>query len=104
MTGNVMTGLAPRVAAWLHTAIVVGLAFPTRFTRRDPMKIHPKITARRIENAVRRQMFDLDSPGFCIECGNEQEGCEPDARKYECERCGEKEVYSAAALLLTLGD
>jgi hypothetical protein len=29
------------------------------------MKMHPSLTAERIEEAARRQMFDLDSPGFC---------------------------------------
>jgi hypothetical protein len=33
-------------------------------------------------------------------CGCEVEGVEPDARKYECEACGEKTVYGAEELLL----
>lgn len=31
--------------------------------------------------------------GVCTKCGNIQSGCEPDARKYECEECGENAVY-----------
>jgi len=31
--------------------------------------------------------------GVCLACGNVQNGCEPDARKYKCEDCGEMEVY-----------
>jgi hypothetical protein len=34
----------------------------------------------------------LDNPGFCLASGNEQEGCEPDARGYDCEACGEPQV------------
>jgi hypothetical protein len=33
--------------------------------------------------------------GFCMACGAERDSCEPDARKYECEACGEHEVYGA---------
>lgn len=54
-------------------------------------------------NAVERQQLDLDNPGFCVACGNEQEGCEPDARKYECEACGENKVYGAEELMWQLG-
>ena len=41
-----------------------------------------------------------DCIGFCIACGNEQHGCEPDARKYKCEVCGELKVYGAEELLI----
>ena len=40
--------------------------------------------------------------GFCIQCGNQQSGCEPDARKYECESCGENAVYGAEELLMMI--
>jgi len=46
------------------------------------------------------EQADADMNGFCIECGNEQHGCEPDARKYECDECGKKSVYGAAELAL----
>jgi predicted RNA-binding Zn-ribbon protein involved in translation (DUF1610 family) len=59
-----------------------------------------KITTERIIDAVERQQFGLDNPGFCIKCGEEQEGCEPDATKYECENCGENSVYGAEILLM----
>lgn len=64
------------------------------------MKLHPSLTEERIMEAVQRHMFSLDNPGFCIDCGHEQEGCEPDMRKGECESCGEKSVYGAEELLL----
>ena len=63
------------------------------------MKIHKSITEDRIVEAVEAQMFGLDNPGFCIECGAEADGCEPDAEKYPCESCGEKKVYGAEQLL-----
>lgn len=53
-----------------------------------------------VMNAAERQMFGTDNPGFCIECGNEQEGCEPDAQRYTCEMCGEDKVYGAQELLI----
>jgi|TARA_R110000744_G_scaffold310466_1_gene418162 hypothetical protein len=50
--------------------------------------------------AAEAQMFGDENPGFCIKCFERQEGCEPDARKYPCESCGEKEVYGASELVL----
>lgn len=41
-----------------------------------------------------------DYIGICIACGSEQEGCEPDAERYECESCGEHKVYGAEQLLI----
>jgi hypothetical protein len=64
------------------------------------MKMHKSITVERITDACKRSMTSLDNPGFCVKCGNEQEGCEPDARRYECEACGAKAVYGAEELLL----
>ena len=43
-----------------------------------------------------------DNLGFCLACGEEASGVEPDARGYECEVCGEEEVYGAEELLLRL--
>ena len=65
-------------------------------------KIHPSVTAERVGEAVERAMVSLDNPGFCIACGEEQDGCEPDARRYECESCGAHRVYGAEELLLYL--
>lgn len=63
------------------------------------MKLHPSITEERVAAAVQRQMTELDNPGFCIACGSEADGCEPDAREYECETCGKRKVYGAEELL-----
>ena len=64
--------------------------------------IHKSVTLRRVERAVARSYTSLDNPGFCIACGAEAEGVEPDARKCECEVCGAKKVYGAEELLMHL--
>ena len=66
------------------------------------MKIHSSITADRVVEAVERSHASLDNPGFCIRCGADAEGVEPDARRTECEACGEHGVYGAEELLLHL--
>lgn len=38
--------------------------------------------------------------GFCLACGAARDGCEPDARKYNCESCGNDLVYGAEEILL----
>lgn len=63
------------------------------------MKIHPSITSERLCEAVERYNATCDNPGFCIACGADAEGCEPDARGYECEVCGERQVYGAEELV-----
>lgn len=67
-------------------------------------KWHPSITPSRVVDAAMRRMTTLDNPGFCLACGNEQEGCEPDARDYECEACGESQVFGADELLLHVNE
>ena len=64
------------------------------------MKVHKSITEDRVLDARQRHMSTLDNPGFCLACGEETEGVEPDARKYECESCGENWVYGADELML----
>ena len=46
--------------------------------------------------------FGMDDVGYCIACGFERYGTEPDARKYPCENedCGKNQVYGAQELLL----
>lgn len=66
----------------------------------DGRAVNPKITEEALAEACERGMTGLDSPGFCVACGLEAEGVEPDARKYECESCGEKAVYGAEELIL----
>lgn len=64
------------------------------------MKVHKRVTARRVAEAVERSFRSLDNPGFCIACGVEAEACEPDAREYACESCGLAKVYGAEELML----
>jgi hypothetical protein len=33
------------------------------------------------------------SEGFCLACRSPRECCEPDARAYKCDECGEHAVY-----------
>ncbi len=60
------------------------------------------VTLEQVTEAVEREMMTLDNPGFCLACGDEAGGCEPDARRYECEGCGEKAVFGAQELLLMM--
>jgi hypothetical protein len=70
----------------------------------DGQEVHRNITLGVVLEAVERHHSSLDNPGFCIACGEEVDGCEPDARQYECECCGEeKSVYGAEELLLHMG-
>jgi hypothetical protein len=62
----------------------------------EPMKIHPSITVDRIMEACEAD----DHLGFCIRCGDDAYGVEPDARRYTCESCDEPGVYGAEELLL----
>jgi len=50
--------------------------------------------------ALQEAESSCDNPGFCLACGEQQDGCEPDARRYECECCGEHRVYGAQEILL----
>lgn len=59
-----------------------------------------KLDADAVLDAVERQMFGLDNPGFCLVCGEENDGCEPDAERYRCEFCGEFQVYGAQQILI----
>lgn len=62
--------------------------------------IHKSITCERVMDAVEREMTSLDNPGFCLSCGEEAEGVEPDARYYECESCGIQAVFGASEMLI----
>jgi hypothetical protein len=71
--------------------------------RRDHFAhIHPSITAERVTDAVERQFISLDNPGFCLACGAEAEGCEPDAQQYDCESCGAAAVYGSEEILIAI--
>ena len=59
-----------------------------------------KISIDAVMEAVERQMSSLDNPGFCVACGAEHDSCEPDAERYECDECGEHQVYGAEQILV----
>lgn len=42
-----------------------------------------------------------NTTGFCLACGAENDGCEPDARKYTCQECELPHVYGAEELVIT---
>ena len=44
-----------------------------------------------------------NNEALCMACGEVAACVEPDARKYECESCGEKKVYGAQEGLLMFG-
>ncbi len=50
--------------------------------------------------ACEDSMFGLGNAGFCINCGYERGGCEPDAREYPCDECETNTVYGAQELLI----
>lgn len=66
------------------------------------MKVHSTVTTDRVVATVQSSNASLDNPGFCIACGADADGVEPDAREYECEACGEPGVYGAEELLIYL--
>lgn len=66
------------------------------------IKVHPTVTRARITEAVERYHASLDNPGICVYCGADADGCEPDARRYECEACGELGVYGVEELFTRL--
>lgn len=62
------------------------------------MKVHKSITPERIHDALQRYR-QLENPGFCVKCGADAYGCEPDAREYTCEECDQPGVYGAEEML-----
>lgn len=62
--------------------------------------MHASITTDRVIEAVRASNFELSNPGFCVGCGADADGVEPDAERYECEECGKRSVYGAEQVLI----
>lgn len=46
------------------------------------------------------QEMDANGEGFCLACGEVEDGVEPDARCYICSSCDAAKVYGAAELAL----
>ena len=49
---------------------------------------------------VMEAITDRDYAGFCLACGQEAFGCEPDARNYTCEFCEADQVFGAEEILI----
>ena len=63
------------------------------------MNINPNIVSLdRIVYAIEHD----DHMGFCLVCGADCAGCEPDAREYECPDCAQPTVYGAEECLLMI--
>lgn len=60
------------------------------------MRFRPVMT----EEEYRDLTFGLDNPGFCLDCGEECTGVEPDARRYRCGSCGLSGVFGLEELLM----
>lgn len=45
-------------------------------------------------------LLDEGDTGWCLACGTEQSGVEPDARLYRCPDCGAHKVYGLEELAL----
>jgi hypothetical protein len=43
---------------------------------------------------------DDDHSGFCLACGAQAYGVEPDARRAKCEECGARKVYGIEECLM----
>jgi hypothetical protein len=71
-------------------------------TTEKGIEMHGSITMERVMAAAEDSMFGLGNPGFCTSCGEDADGCEPDARNYECDCCGERTVFGAEELLMSL--
>jgi hypothetical protein len=80
-----------------------GEPLPAPGMRIDGVPVHADVTVEAVMEAIDWSLSSLDNPGFCIACGVEAEGVEPDARQYECESCGCFCVYGAEELMLHFG-
>lgn len=59
-----------------------------------------KISQEDLLSAIEENTFGLSNWGFCVACGNQQDGCEPDAANYTCEACNVRQVFGAEEILL----
>ena len=81
---------------------MVGIPFDERKTVKEKVKrlVDLKlVTEDEILEAAQEQMFGMGNDGFCLACGEMQDGCEPDARNYKCESCGRLWVYGATEII-----
>ena len=64
--------------------------------------MHESVTLDRVLAMVEDTMMDTACPGICVACGQDADGCEPDARNYKCECCGKRQVFGAEELMLEM--
>lgn len=64
--------------------------------------MHSSLTIERVLEGVERCEFGTENVGFCLKCGEETDGCEPDAHGYKCDYCGARAVAGAAEVLMRL--
>lgn len=64
--------------------------------------LHESITLDRIMPLAEQQMFGTDDTGVCLACGEERDGCEPDAENYECYACGQFRVMGVSELMIMI--
>lgn len=65
-------------------------------TRTGAVQFRPVMT----ESEASHMMVSGDMQGFCLSCGTEMDGVEPDARRNRCEFCDEPKVYGLEELLM----
>ena len=63
---------------------------------------HKSLTDDAIIEAAERRHTSLDDPGFCLICGCEAYGVEPDARNFVCESCGADTVFGIEELIIAI--
>ena len=71
-----------------------------RFWIADGEVYDSPVTDEQIARCCEESTHGLESLGICMLCGNEQDGCEPDARGYKCEACESNAVYGAEQLAI----
>jgi hypothetical protein len=64
-------------------------------TKKGLKQLKPQVSRRQIE-----QIMFGDSVGWCLHCGEEVHGVEPDARRYVCEVCNLPKVYGMEELMM----
>ena len=62
---------------------------------------HESITEDRVVALCMEAMRTAENPGICLACGDQADGCEPDAENYTCESCGESCVMGAEQILIS---
>lgn len=67
-----------------------------KFKAEEKARKNPKLELDRIMEAMEAD----DDSGFCLACGEQAYGVEPDARGYACDSCGALMVYGAQECLM----